>query len=392
MSIMEPKRRGRPKNKIPRNPPRKLYKIDQVIKMLDLTGRTIRYYDQVGLLPHIKRSDGGIRLFDDQDIELIKKIRKIQREAHLPLSKIKEVLFQSGGDVNATDKWVVLTDTSAALSSEIIVGLPIAFIPLTIHLGQTQTEDPQTHVSKLWEKAHAQGTRPLISAPTETDFVTQYRTLATQGYTRIYSVHISSALSDTYANALSASHKVGSEIEVVVVDSRSAGAGLGLFVRLLAQSIAEKASSTELTMLLEKQVPLLHNLILVNSMDMIFPQDGFVATRDSEAVSAHPMRQLMEFKPVLSLKHKTGKLDIDECCKDKLVAMRLMVELLESEVKSRGGYIRAIMVSYSYLYGEAVALANEFKSRYHNAEIMIVESGSAMSAYTGPQVINVGII
>ena len=46
-----------------------LYSIAEVSDRLNIPASTIRYYEEKGLLPKIKRTSGGIRQFDDQDIE-----------------------------------------------------------------------------------------------------------------------------------------------------------------------------------------------------------------------------------------------------------------------------------------------------------------------------------
>ncbi len=70
-----------------------LYKIGDLTKKLNITPRTIRYYDQLGLLPNIKRSDGDTRIFDKFDIEIIEKTRALQKKQYLPLEEIKNKLF-----------------------------------------------------------------------------------------------------------------------------------------------------------------------------------------------------------------------------------------------------------------------------------------------------------
>lgn len=45
------------------------YTIGEVAKMLSKSISTLRYYDKEGLLPTVKRTDGNIRVFDEQDIE-----------------------------------------------------------------------------------------------------------------------------------------------------------------------------------------------------------------------------------------------------------------------------------------------------------------------------------
>lgn len=51
-----------------------MLKIEDVAKETGLTKRTIRYYEELGLLPTPKRSDGGIRLYTQEDIVLLNRI------------------------------------------------------------------------------------------------------------------------------------------------------------------------------------------------------------------------------------------------------------------------------------------------------------------------------
>ena len=51
----------------------KYFKIGEVAKMLDTTVRTIRYYEEEGLL-HPHRTDGGTRLYSEHHIDRLKAI------------------------------------------------------------------------------------------------------------------------------------------------------------------------------------------------------------------------------------------------------------------------------------------------------------------------------
>ncbi|MDQ1236950.1 DNA-binding transcriptional MerR regulator [Paenibacillus sp. SORGH_AS306] len=50
-----------------------LYKIDEVATACNLTKRTLRYYEEIGLVSP-QRSDGGTRLYSQTDIDRLKKI------------------------------------------------------------------------------------------------------------------------------------------------------------------------------------------------------------------------------------------------------------------------------------------------------------------------------
>ena len=85
-----------------------LYKIGDICELLNITPRTIRYYDQLGLLPNIKRSDGDTRLFDQHDIDTIKSVRLLQKTKELPLNTIKDELFPK----NLSSKNIILLTDS----------------------------------------------------------------------------------------------------------------------------------------------------------------------------------------------------------------------------------------------------------------------------------------
>lgn len=50
-----------------------LFKIDDVAKACGLTKRTIRYYEEIGVMPSPQRTDGGTRLYSQDDIDYLKK-------------------------------------------------------------------------------------------------------------------------------------------------------------------------------------------------------------------------------------------------------------------------------------------------------------------------------
>ena len=59
--------------------------IKKASELAEVSADTIRYYEKIELIPAIKRSQGGIRVFDEQDIRSIKfavTMRKIGR-AHV---------------------------------------------------------------------------------------------------------------------------------------------------------------------------------------------------------------------------------------------------------------------------------------------------------------------
>jgi len=54
------------------------YRIGELAQRVALTERTIRYYEELGLLESVKRLDGGVRVYTDDDVRRLKYIRKLK--------------------------------------------------------------------------------------------------------------------------------------------------------------------------------------------------------------------------------------------------------------------------------------------------------------------------
>ncbi len=64
--------------------------ISDMAKLLHITTRTIRLYEQMGLVMPPRRTEGGIRLYDKDDIRRFKMVLKV-KALGLSLQEIKEL-------------------------------------------------------------------------------------------------------------------------------------------------------------------------------------------------------------------------------------------------------------------------------------------------------------
>lgn len=70
-------------------------KIDDVAKQSGLTKRTIRYYEQIGLLPSPPRSEGGMRLYSQEHIDFLKKITNAKEVMGFSLQELQQFIALS---------------------------------------------------------------------------------------------------------------------------------------------------------------------------------------------------------------------------------------------------------------------------------------------------------
>ena len=68
------------------------YQIGAVAERTGVTQRTLRFYEEKGLLQPSERMQGGFRLYSDEDIERIEQIKRLQDLLGLSLAEIKEMV------------------------------------------------------------------------------------------------------------------------------------------------------------------------------------------------------------------------------------------------------------------------------------------------------------
>ena len=68
----------------------KYYKIGQLANLVGVSPRTIRYYEEIGLLYSIKRMEGGKRVYTDQDCQRLQFIKRL-KHLGLTLAEMQEL-------------------------------------------------------------------------------------------------------------------------------------------------------------------------------------------------------------------------------------------------------------------------------------------------------------
>ncbi|VBB04902.1 merr bacterial regulatory protein hth signature [Lucifera butyrica] len=73
--------------------------ISEVSEKFDIHQDTLRYYERIGLIPHVNRNKSGIRDYTEEDCNWVEFI-KCMRSAGLPIEVLIEyvALFQQGDE------------------------------------------------------------------------------------------------------------------------------------------------------------------------------------------------------------------------------------------------------------------------------------------------------
>lgn len=73
------------------------YTVKKLAKLAGVSARTLRYYDQIGLLSPKRISSNGYRIYGQEEVDLLQQIL-FYREMDLPLEEIRRILQNPGYD------------------------------------------------------------------------------------------------------------------------------------------------------------------------------------------------------------------------------------------------------------------------------------------------------
>lgn len=95
-------------------------KIAEVSEKYGLSPDTLRYYERVGLLPSVTRTESGIREFSEVDIKRVEFI-KCMRNAGLPVEVLTEyIAMVQEGDSTIPARKAILTEQREILQEKML--------------------------------------------------------------------------------------------------------------------------------------------------------------------------------------------------------------------------------------------------------------------------------
>ncbi len=88
----------------------RLLRIQEVAAEVGLTTRSIRYYEEIGLLEPAARSDGDYRLFDASDLERLRFIKSLRDDAGFSLAQVGQMLEDEAARARNRERLAHTTD------------------------------------------------------------------------------------------------------------------------------------------------------------------------------------------------------------------------------------------------------------------------------------------
>ncbi|WP_448335824.1 DegV family protein, partial [Bellilinea sp.] len=162
----------------------------------------------------------------------------------------------------------VVTDSTAYIPEHLANGFVLHTIPLQVVWGgETFRDGVDITPLEFYTRLQNAKVMPTTSQPSPAAFQQVYTSLLEQGYD-ILSIHISAALSGTIASAEQAKQTLNTD-RVVIIDSYSAGMGLGFQALQVARAAKQGASLEECKTIAEKAVNHTGVLFAVSTLEFL---------------------------------------------------------------------------------------------------------------------------
>lgn len=116
------------------------YSIKEAAQITGVTINTLRYYDNEGLIPNLKRTPAGYRVFYDIDLEVIRTIQ-IFKKSGMAIKDIKEYLelFLAGEATQVDRQQLLLAQRGKLLEEQARLNETLAKLDSLIDFNQKAT-------------------------------------------------------------------------------------------------------------------------------------------------------------------------------------------------------------------------------------------------------------
>lgn len=267
----------------------------------------------------------------------------------------------------------LVTDSTCDLPQELIERYNIHVVPLSVIFGDENYLDGVTLTAEqFFQMLQTSPHHPRTSQPAPGDFAAAYERLRSQ-CDQIVSVHLSSDLSGTYQSAQMA-RDMFPDMEIALVDTRSASIGLGWTVLLAARAIAAGKSLGEVVSICEQSAHAQHILLTVESLEWLH-RNGRIGKASAL------LGGLLSLKPILHV--EDGVVAAYDKVRGKVdKMMNRMVEAMQEFVSAdQPVYLGIVHAERPEL---AARMAELVQSTYQVQEQVITTVGAVIGVNTGP--------
>lgn len=371
------------------------YKISDITESLGISPRTIRYYDQYGLLPHVKRSKGNIRLFDESDIELIKQIRLLQKTKGLPLEDIKKYLIGPTNSKAKGSKCIVFEEKSKlniisnykdseykCMSNSLVIG------------DKSFVFSDELSVSNMWEVSSSLEA-PIIEKEPDENVIKYFLENALVNVDDELYVISSSYDNPIYFKCLSKviENMLIQEKKIQLIDTQSLCVAQGLFVYLLLEAFQANRSKQEIDILIRKYSKSSFSFILSTQLSCLYgSRMKNFSENDTNPLRNAVLSQVNQLKPIFKYDSFKSSLSFNGAFQSTKQALMCLYNAFAEHFDEQGRYAQCISISSHALTEETQELERMIRQLHASVPIDITEMNPYATAQFGENALVLSVI
>ena len=269
-------------------------------------------------------------------------------------------------------KLAVITDSSAFLP-DILRGndhLFVLDIPVVI-AGETYVEGKNLTASEFYEKMAASDDLPKTSQPSVAELEETLTRLATEDYTHVLGLFLSSGISGFYQNIQYLKDEFP-DLKIAFPDSKITSAPLGLMVENALTWAAEGQDFEEILIKIQRQIDGTSAFIMVDDLNHLV-KGGRLSN------GAAILGNLLSIKPILYF-NDAGVIEVFEKIRTEKKATKRLIEVVEEKTASAS---YQVMVIHGNAEEKAESLRQQLMEAGIADDIPLATFGSVIGTHLG---------
>ncbi len=264
----------------------------------------------------------------------------------------------------------MVTDSSAELSPETVERLGISVVPLHIRLGEDIYQDgPDLPAAAFMQELRRSFHLPRPAPPSQEEFLGTYERLC-DGGREVFSLHISSKLSETFGAARKAAEGLLGRCRIEVVDSLTTSRSLGALAAACAEAAQAGASLDDLVTLVRQMRPYLYLVLFADTLRYL-EREGQI--RGSHAL----LGSMLGIRPLLIV--EDGEIVPLEKAQSVTRAAERLFEFIAEFAK-----IESMTVIHGGDGASLQELVHRVESAFPDTPLDVALYGPALASYVGP--------
>jgi len=268
----------------------------------------------------------------------------------------------------------ILVDSSSDIPFDRANAVGIITIPMPVNIdGRTFLEGVNLSTKEFYAQFNNYKELPKTSQPNPATLLEYYERTLSDGYD-VVAIHLSSALSSTFATAQMVRDLTSAPERVHIIDSLGASFGYGLLALLAQKILASAVSWNEAE---DKILAIRKNMRYVFTLDTL----EYLVKGGRVSKPAGFIGGLLAVKPILQMT-SDGKIQPFAKVRSRRAAIRELVNVMIHEIAHPEEQV--IGISHSACLEDAHLIAAEIRQLLTVKDILISEIGCVVGSHTGP--------